>query len=79
LRDGAGRRYPAHLDVRVTGEDGDWWGDRWPGVFGVPPRPLHTCHLDRARRDDLRRNADESGGEPSAPVDVGPYPYANPY
>jgi len=66
-RDRGGRRYPAHLDVRETGAQGDWWGDRWPGVWGVPPRPQHTFHLDRARRDQLRRRAAESGGDAPRP------------
>lgn len=50
-RDQAGRRYPAHLDLRVTGPRGDWWGDKWPGVWGVPPRPRWTYDLDRYTRD----------------------------
>jgi len=68
-RDRGGRQYPAHLDVRETGPHGDWWGDRWPGVYGVPPRPVHTFHLHRGSRDWLRRQAaeDAPAQDPSEP------------
>jgi transcriptional regulator with XRE-family HTH domain len=56
LRDRAGRRYPAHLDVRPVGERGDWWGDSFIGSWGVPPRPLHTYDLSRDFRDFRRRS-----------------------
>ncbi len=56
-RDRGGRRYPPHLDVRRTGLPGDWWGDYYPGVWGVPPRPTWTFHLDRDQRDWRRASA----------------------
>ena len=55
LRDRAGRRYPAHLDVRPSERPGDWWGDSFIGSWGLPPRPLHTYDLSRDFRDFRRR------------------------
>jgi len=66
-RDAAGRRYPAHLDVRVTGARGDWWGDAFPGVWGIPPRPERTFDLSRAKRDH-RRRADRLNSAPIATI-----------
>jgi transcriptional regulator with XRE-family HTH domain len=50
--DGAGRRYPAHLDTIVDPGPGDWWGD----TYGLC-RPPETFHRDRARRDARRRRS----------------------
>jgi len=61
LVDSAGRRYPAHLDVRQVVEAKDWWGAWWANWYDLPrprwPReaPDHTFDLDRARRDGRRR------------------------
>jgi transcriptional regulator with XRE-family HTH domain len=57
LRDRAGRRYPAHLDVRSCSGYGEWWGDCFIGAWGVPPRPEHTFDLSRAARDRRRRGS----------------------
>jgi transcriptional regulator with XRE-family HTH domain len=43
-RDAAGRRYPAHLDLIIDPEYGEWWGDR----FGLP-RPPQTFYRDPGR------------------------------
>jgi transcriptional regulator with XRE-family HTH domain len=48
--DGAGRRYPAHLDTILDPEFGEWWADG----FGLA-RPPETFRRDRARRDYERR------------------------
>lgn len=48
-RDGAERRYPAHLDTILDPEPGDWWAD----VYGLS-RPPETFKRDRAERD-MRR------------------------
>ncbi|MBV1849902.1 helix-turn-helix domain-containing protein [Catellatospora tritici] len=52
LRDGAGRRYPSHLDVIPDPEPGEWWAD----IYGLA-RPPETFHRDRARRDAQRRRS----------------------
>ena len=61
--DRAGRRYPAHLDVRPVTTFGTWWGD-WQllstlaeKVWYLSPRqrPEHTFDLARWRRDERRR------------------------
>lgn len=44
-RDLAGRRFPAHLDLILDPEPGEWWGDR----FGLV-RPPETFHRDPAAR-----------------------------
>jgi transcriptional regulator with XRE-family HTH domain len=49
LRDGADRRYPAHLDVIVDPVRGDWWAD----TFGLQSPP-ETFRRNRDARD-LRR------------------------
>jgi transcriptional regulator with XRE-family HTH domain len=68
-RDAAGRRYPAHLDVREVLTADDWWGGWWSGTGPTLPRaqwpreaPSYTFDLDRRRRDarrsdDARRRA----------------------
>jgi transcriptional regulator with XRE-family HTH domain len=48
--DGAGRRYPAHLDTILDPVFGDWWADG----FGLA-RPPETFRRNRARRDYERR------------------------
>jgi ribosomal protein S18 acetylase RimI-like enzyme len=61
--DEAGRRYPAHLDVRPVTEARDWWGAWWADWYNLPrdrwPRnaPDYTFDLDRERRDHRRRRA----------------------
>ena len=52
VRDGADRRYPAHLDTVIDPVYGEWWGD----VYGLA-RPPETYHRDRARRDYQRRRS----------------------
>ncbi|MBC3190183.1 helix-turn-helix transcriptional regulator [Pseudonocardia sp. C8] len=52
LRDGAGRRYPSHLDTILDPAPGDWWGDR----FGLA-RPPETFKRDRVMRDVMRRRS----------------------
>jgi len=52
LRDGAGRRYPAHLDTIVDPRPGEWWAD----VYGLT-RPPETFYRDRERRDARRRRS----------------------
>ncbi len=44
-RDLAGRRFPAHLDLILDPEQGQWWGDH----FGLV-RPPETFHRDPAAR-----------------------------
>lgn len=52
LRDGAGRRYPSHLDVIIDPTGYDWWGGR----YGLA-RPPETFLRDRERRDVQRRRS----------------------
>ncbi|WP_330464367.1 helix-turn-helix transcriptional regulator [Micromonospora zamorensis] len=60
LRDEAGRRYPAHLDVRRVLTLKDWPGAWWVHSYTLPQRlwpvrvPELTYDLDRARRDKRR-------------------------
>ncbi|HEY3007017.1 MAG TPA: GNAT family N-acetyltransferase [Micromonosporaceae bacterium] len=63
-RDAAGRRYPAHVDVREVLTAGDWWGGWWSGTGPSLPRatwpraaPRYTFDLDRRRRDAHRGDA----------------------
>ncbi|MGI5525145.1 helix-turn-helix transcriptional regulator [Micromonospora sp. CA-259024] len=59
-RDEAGRRYPAHLDVRRVLTLKDWPGAWWAHSYTLPERlwpvrvPELTYDLDRARRDERR-------------------------
>ncbi|RIV37020.1 GNAT family N-acetyltransferase [Micromonospora radicis] len=59
-RDDAGRRYPAHLDVREVRTLKDWPGAWWAHWYSLPPEqwPLRvpdvTYDLDRGRRDERR-------------------------
>lgn len=54
-KDGAGRRYPAHLPLIVDPWQGEWWGD----IYGLD-RPPETFHRDpefrAAQRDYSRWN-----------------------
>lgn len=50
LRDGAGRRYPSHLDTILDPLPDEWWGSR----FGCAAPP-ETFHRNRALRDAMRR------------------------
>jgi transcriptional regulator with XRE-family HTH domain len=60
-RDAASRRYPAHLDLIIDPEYGEWWGDR----FGLP-RPPQTFHRDpRTVARQLRENHDYRTGRGS--------------
>ncbi|WP_433128716.1 helix-turn-helix domain-containing protein [Micromonospora sp. CA-240977] len=65
LRDEAGRRYPAHLDVRQVLTLKDWPGAWWVHSYTLPQRlwpvrvPELTYDLDRARRDE-RRGRDQA-------------------
>ncbi|MDG4807424.1 GNAT family N-acetyltransferase [Micromonospora sp. WMMD1120] len=60
LRDEAGRRYPAHLDVRQVRTLKDWPGAWWMHSYTLPQRlwpvrvPELTYDLDRVRRDERR-------------------------
>ncbi|WP_240741993.1 GNAT family N-acetyltransferase [Micromonospora zingiberis] len=59
-RDEAGRRYPAHLDVRKVRTLKDWPGAWWAHSYTLPPErwplrvPEVTFDLDRGRRDERR-------------------------
>ncbi|MFI7604897.1 GNAT family N-acetyltransferase [Micromonospora sp. NPDC049366] len=59
-RDEAGRRYPAHLDVRRVRRLTDWSGAWWAHWYTLPPErwplrvPEVTFDLDRRRRDERR-------------------------
>ncbi|MEG3633161.1 helix-turn-helix transcriptional regulator [Micromonospora palythoicola] len=58
--DEAGRRYPAHLDVRKVRTLKDWPGAWWAHWYTLPPDrwplrvPEVTYDLDRDRRDERR-------------------------
>lgn len=52
VRDGAGRRYPAHLDTILDPELGEWWAD----TYGLA-RPPETFRRSRAHRDMQRRRS----------------------
>lgn len=59
VTDRAGRRYPAHLDVRHVDDDGgSWWGElRFGYAPGCNPRrPVYT--FDRRELRDRRRSRD---------------------
>ncbi|MEH0982004.1 GNAT family N-acetyltransferase [Micromonospora sp. CPCC 205556] len=61
LRDRAGRRYPAHLDVWPVREPRDWPGAWWADWYNLPPErhplrlPPATYERDRGYRDRRRR------------------------
>ena len=50
LLDGAGRRYPAHLDVIPDPTPSEWWG----GKYGLS-RPPETFLRNRSYRDERRK------------------------
>jgi transcriptional regulator with XRE-family HTH domain len=52
VADGAGRRYPAHLDTILDPEFGEWWADE----FGLA-RPPETFRRNRTYRDYERRRS----------------------
>lgn len=52
VADGAGRRYPAHLDTILDPVFGDWWADG----FGLL-RPPETFPRNRWHRDWQRRQS----------------------
>ena len=51
-RDGAERRYPAHLDTIIDPRPGEWWAD----IYGLA-RPPETFHRDRGYRDAMRKRS----------------------
>ncbi|WP_233599699.1 GNAT family N-acetyltransferase [Micromonospora sp. M71_S20] len=64
LRDGAGRRYPAHLDAWEVKEPRDWPGAWWANWYNLPPAlwplPVPPATYQRNRRyRDRRRRAEE--------------------
>ncbi|MEU0549413.1 helix-turn-helix transcriptional regulator [Micromonospora sp. NPDC005979] len=52
VHDGAGRRYPAHLDTILDPQPGEWWGD----IYGLA-RPPETYHRSSADREARRRRS----------------------
>ncbi|WP_422737067.1 helix-turn-helix domain-containing protein [Micromonospora sp. WMMD729] len=52
VHDGAGRRYPSHLDTILDPEPGEWWGD----IYGLA-RPPETYHRSSADREARRRRS----------------------
>lgn len=60
MRDEAGRRYPAHLDVWEVRDPRDWPGAWWAEWWKLPPRqwprpvPTATYELNRRYRDRRR-------------------------
>jgi transcriptional regulator with XRE-family HTH domain len=52
IEDGAGRRYPSHLDTIVDPRVGEWWADQ----YGLA-RPPETFRRDRGVRDAERRRS----------------------
>jgi transcriptional regulator with XRE-family HTH domain len=62
LRDAAGRRYPAHLDVLEVTRPEKWWGSWWtetmiPSRWPLAKVPPYTFHRRRWERDRRRRLA----------------------
>ncbi len=60
LRDGAGRRYPAHLDTVIQPERGEWWA----GWYGLA-RPPETFRRNRWARDRQRARSQAELGRKS--------------
>ncbi|MFB9238883.1 multiprotein-bridging factor 1 family protein [Plantactinospora siamensis] len=75
-RDGAGRRYPAHLDTILDPRTGEWWGD----IYGLLRPPETYSRLPPAHREARRRRSvwevrvKQNRNKP-APPDVGNYYY----
>ncbi|MEV0152837.1 helix-turn-helix transcriptional regulator [Micromonospora sp. NPDC050686] len=48
IRDGAGRRYPSHLNTILDPRPGEWWAD----IYGLarPPETYHRCPVEREVR-----------------------------
>jgi transcriptional regulator with XRE-family HTH domain len=75
IRDGAERRYPAHLDVILDPNPGEWWADK----YGLA-RPPETFHRSRWLRDRQRRRSQwevrvaRHRGEPPPPLVPGQWP-----
>jgi transcriptional regulator with XRE-family HTH domain len=74
ILDGAERRYPAHFDVILDPEPGEWWADK----YGLA-RPPETFYRSRWLRDRQRRRSQwevrvaRHRGDPPPPV-VAPWP-----
>jgi transcriptional regulator with XRE-family HTH domain len=68
-RDGAGRRYPAHLGLVVDPVRGEWWGDR----FGMT-RPPETFHRDQVLRE-VRRSLSQEEVRPGRPAPLPRWPF----
>ena len=66
-RDGADRRYPAHLDLVVDPFENEWWG----GVYGLA-RPPETFRRDptlrRVRQSVSREEVRHDGPAPQWPA-----------
>jgi transcriptional regulator with XRE-family HTH domain len=68
LRDGAGRHFPAHLDVREVADLRDWGGAWWAHWYNLPPHawpvtvPAATFDLRRDRRDGRRMRQEARDG-----------------
>ena len=64
MRDEAGRRYPAHLDVWPVHEPRDWPGAWWAEWYRLPPEryplplPPAAYELNRRYRDNRRWGAE---------------------
>ncbi|MFF5178596.1 multiprotein-bridging factor 1 family protein [Micromonospora sp. NPDC000316] len=52
VHDGAGRRYPTHLDTILDPQPGEWWGD----IYGLA-RPPETYRRSSADREARRRRS----------------------
>ena len=65
LCDGAGRHYPAHVDVRRVVTDADWWGCWWSSgdpikkTIWADKAPLFSFDLSRELRDYRRRHPED--------------------
>ena len=68
LRDAAGRRYPAHLDVHEVRDPRDWSGAWWANEYLSRPEmwpvevPPYSFDLSRPDRDRRRRRVLAAGG-----------------
>ncbi|MFC7547343.1 helix-turn-helix domain-containing protein [Plantactinospora sp. GCM10030261] len=52
-RDGAGRRYPSHLDTILDPRPGEWWGD----IYGLQRPPETFCRPSPVLREAQRRRS----------------------